>query len=33
MEAENYLNDQLFRIPDGGFNVVEEIFRAILDIK
>ncbi len=33
MEAENYLNDQLFRIRDSGFDVVEEICREILDIK
>ena len=32
-EAEKYLNDQLIRIRDGGFDVVEEIFQEIMLIK
>ena len=32
-EAEKYLNDQLVRIRDGGFDVVEEIFQEVMSIK
>lgn len=32
-EAEKYLNDQLIRIRDGGFEVLEEIFQEIISIK
>jgi hypothetical protein len=31
-EAERYLNDQLIRIRDGGFDVVEEIFTDVQHI-
>jgi hypothetical protein len=32
-EAERYLNDQLMRIRDGGFEVLEEIFHEVEQIK
>ena len=32
-EAEKYLTDQLIRIRDGGFDVVEEIFEEVMRIK
>ena len=32
-EAEKYLSDQLMRIRDGGFDVVEEIFNEIMESK
>ena len=32
-EAEQYLNEQLIRIRDGGFDVVEEIFHEVQDMK
>jgi len=32
-EVEKYLNDQLIRIRDGGFDVVEEIFQEIMSTK
>lgn len=32
-EAEKYLNEQLIRIRDGGFDVVAEIFQEIIEIK
>jgi hypothetical protein len=32
-EAEKYLNDQLIRIRDGGFDVVEEIFHEVISNK
>jgi len=32
-EAETYLDDQLTRIRDGGFDVVEEIFREVTQAK
>jgi hypothetical protein len=31
--AEKYLNEQLMRIRDGGFDVVEEIFDEIMRMK
>jgi hypothetical protein len=32
-EAEKYLDEQLTRIRDGGFDVVEEIFREVTQSK
>lgn len=32
-EAEKYLNEQLMRIRDGGFDIVEEIFNEIMITK
>lgn len=32
-EAEKYLGEQLIRIRDGGFDVVEEIFEEVQDMK
>ncbi len=32
-EAEKYLGEQLIRIRDGGFDVVEEIFHEVEHIK
>jgi len=32
-EAEKYLNDQLIRIRDGGFDIIEEIFREVIGTK
>ncbi len=32
-EAEKYLNDQLIRIRDGSFDVVEEIFQEVMSVK
>jgi len=33
VEAEKYLNEQLIRIRDSGFDVVEEIFQEVMRIK
>ena len=32
-EAEKYLNEQLVRIRDGGFDVVEDLFHEVMSVK